>query len=124
MDIPDLVTLLVLRGLSICGVGYKSMDPDRLRFDPENFAGPQGNRNFEKARRQGRGIQFFIEAHHYEVHAVVFPTILWTGHEITFRPSRSLDSDWWHRMKEGKWPQPLILLNVKPQFELVKDAIE
>ncbi len=123
LDEADLTTLLVLRALSVCGVGHISLAPDRLGFEYAHLT-DENMKLLRASQRKWRGIQWYIEFHNYMVHVIIMPGILWTGHWITFIPTALLDDGWWHRMRDIDSPRPLILIRVKAQQGLITEAMK
>jgi len=123
LDISDLTTLLILRALSACGVGIASLHPKKFDFYIPQDRIPKWHRLLS-VTGEGRAIQAYIEAHNYKVHAVVWTSLLWAGHEIQFRPSESVDTKFLEYLRDNNSGHPAILLNVSPLYEEIKNTLK
>jgi hypothetical protein len=104
-------------------VGVASLQPKKLDFYiPQHLISKW--RELLSTIGEGRAIQTYLEQHNYKVHAVVWISLLWTGYEIQFRPSESVDITFLEYLRDNNSGHPAILLNIFPLYEEIRNTLK
>jgi hypothetical protein len=122
LDISDLVTLLLLRSFSCCGVGWESLLPEKLSF-ADGLMAKDELKQLQYSKNAGRPVQWYLDRFDCQVHSVVSPGLLWKGHRVNFHPTEMLDESWWLRMRDGVNQSPTCIISASAQYRLILETI-